>query len=286
MHARLGDRVQTWTTLNEPWVSAFVGYASGRHAPGVTDPAAAFTVAHHLLKAHMLGVRALRAGRGPGGQPDAQPDPDGRRPRRDHAPRRPGQPPVPRPRCCKDGRYPDDVAAHIAKFTDLDDLPYEPIDLLGVNYYTVNRLAADPASRATTSSPAARASPGSAARRADRDELGGHPAGAGRTCWCGCPVDYPGVPLLITENGAAYPDSVDDQTASPSSTATSGRARTPSNAARTCADTWSGRCSTTSSGPAATASASAWSGSTTTPWSARPEASAHWYREVIARNGL
>ena len=33
----LGDRVHTWTTLNEPWCSAYLGYASGVHAPGRTD---------------------------------------------------------------------------------------------------------------------------------------------------------------------------------------------------------------------------------------------------------
>src|SRR3989304_852642 len=31
---RLGDRIKCWTTLNEPWVSAFIGYQVGRHAPG------------------------------------------------------------------------------------------------------------------------------------------------------------------------------------------------------------------------------------------------------------
>ena len=33
----LGDRVKNWITLNEPWVSAFIGYRDGRHAPGHTD---------------------------------------------------------------------------------------------------------------------------------------------------------------------------------------------------------------------------------------------------------
>ena len=35
---RLGDRVHNWITLNEPWVSAFVGYMMGMHAPGIRDP--------------------------------------------------------------------------------------------------------------------------------------------------------------------------------------------------------------------------------------------------------
>ena len=34
VHDRLGDRVRLWATLNEPWCSAYLGYASGRHAPG------------------------------------------------------------------------------------------------------------------------------------------------------------------------------------------------------------------------------------------------------------
>ncbi len=48
----LGDRVRHWITLNEPWCSAFVGYAEGRHAPGRTEPRAAVAAAHHLLLAH------------------------------------------------------------------------------------------------------------------------------------------------------------------------------------------------------------------------------------------
>nr|WP_308288233.1 GH1 family beta-glucosidase [Streptomyces corallincola] len=57
----LGDRVQSWITLNEPWCSAFLGYGSGVHAPGRTDPVAALRAAHHLNLAHGLGAAALRA---------------------------------------------------------------------------------------------------------------------------------------------------------------------------------------------------------------------------------
>ncbi len=61
---RLGDRVQTWATLNEPWCSAFLGYAAGVHAPGRQDPEAALAAAHHLLLAHALGAQAMTAQRG------------------------------------------------------------------------------------------------------------------------------------------------------------------------------------------------------------------------------
>src|SRR3954447_13185178 len=60
MATALGDRVSTFTTLNEPWCSAFLGYGNGVHAPGISDRAAALRAAHHLLLAHGLGVRALR----------------------------------------------------------------------------------------------------------------------------------------------------------------------------------------------------------------------------------
>ena len=61
LHDRLGDRVRHWTTLNEPWCSAFLGYAGGQHAPGRQDPQAAVSAMHHLLLAHGRTARALRA---------------------------------------------------------------------------------------------------------------------------------------------------------------------------------------------------------------------------------
>jgi beta-glucosidase len=56
----LGDRVPEVTTLNEPWCSAYLGYASGEHAPGLRNPPLAYRAAHHLNLAHGRGVRALR----------------------------------------------------------------------------------------------------------------------------------------------------------------------------------------------------------------------------------
>ena len=63
----LGDRVKKWITLNEPWVSAFVGYEEGRHAPGVKDPQAALAASHHLLLAHGRAVSVILRN-----SPDAQ----------------------------------------------------------------------------------------------------------------------------------------------------------------------------------------------------------------------
>jgi beta-glucosidase len=56
-----GDRVPRWITLNEPWVSAHVGYRDGRHAPGIRDVAQAVAANHHLLLAHGQAVAALRS---------------------------------------------------------------------------------------------------------------------------------------------------------------------------------------------------------------------------------
>lgn len=56
----LGDRVKHWATLNEPSVSAFVGYRDGRHAPGRTNTQASYAAAHHLLLAHGESLPVLR----------------------------------------------------------------------------------------------------------------------------------------------------------------------------------------------------------------------------------
>jgi beta-glucosidase len=63
MVAELGDRVTMWATLNEPWSHAYLGHATGAHAPGLTDDRAAVSVAHHQMLAHGLGVQAMRAER-------------------------------------------------------------------------------------------------------------------------------------------------------------------------------------------------------------------------------
>ncbi|MCJ7624877.1 MAG: GH1 family beta-glucosidase [Anaerolineaceae bacterium] len=57
----LGDRVKNWITLNEPYVSAFMGYRDGRHAPGHQNLHEAVAASHHLLLAHGMATQIIRA---------------------------------------------------------------------------------------------------------------------------------------------------------------------------------------------------------------------------------
>jgi beta-glucosidase len=219
--AHLGDRVRVWTTLNEPWCSAFLGYASGEHAPGRTDPAAGLSAAHHLLLAHGLGVQALRgvldseaqvslvlnltavrsASAGPA-------DADAAR-RVDGLLNRLFLDPVFR------GRYPDDVLGDTARLSEWrfvrdGDLPAiaSPIDQLGVNYYWPLLVGAG------EPNPAALPSPWPACEAVRFDQPPGPVTDMGwtvdatglRDLLLRLRRDYGDVPLLVTENGAAYDD--------------------------------------------------------------------------------
>jgi beta-glucosidase len=218
--ARLGDRVDGWLTLNEPWCSAFAGYASGRHAPGVQSGSAAIAAVHHLLLGHGLAMSEIKAQ-----VPDtpagitlnlfpvhpasgSEADVDAAR-RIDGLQNRIFLDPVLR------GEYPADMVADLTPY-GLQDVVRDgdlsiisaPIDLLGVNYY-----------------------------RAYLVEAGGEPDGPSE--WVGAEdvrfltsgqpkteMDwevqpegltellvslherYPGLTMYITENGAAYPDTL------------------------------------------------------------------------------
>jgi beta-glucosidase len=59
--SRLGDRVTDWMTLNEPFVSTNHGYLIGEHAPGRRSLDAALATGHHLLVAHALAMQRIRA---------------------------------------------------------------------------------------------------------------------------------------------------------------------------------------------------------------------------------
>ncbi len=56
----LGADVPLWMTHNEPFVVAYLGHVTGEHAPGLRRPWLFARVAHHLLVSHGLAVRAFR----------------------------------------------------------------------------------------------------------------------------------------------------------------------------------------------------------------------------------
>jgi beta-glucosidase len=62
---RLGDRVTRWITLNEPRTFSFMGYGTGRHAPGRRGWSTALRAAHHSHLAHAAAVPVIR-GAAPG----------------------------------------------------------------------------------------------------------------------------------------------------------------------------------------------------------------------------
>ena len=61
INGRLGDRLASIATHNEPWVMAVLGHETGIFAPGIKSRAAAAQASHHLLLSHGLAVQALRA---------------------------------------------------------------------------------------------------------------------------------------------------------------------------------------------------------------------------------
>ncbi|WP_445256071.1 GH1 family beta-glucosidase [Nocardioides aurantiacus] len=234
VHDRLGDRVRTWATLNEPWCSAYLGYGSGRHAPGLTLGGKAHRAAHHLLLGHGMAAERLHAaGADTVGvvlnltpvwpdSPDAAEVADGVDAIRNRVWLGP----------LVDGAYDAGTLRVAPELTDPDlvrpgdlELVRGSADWLGVNYYTPARVAlasADDEATDPGGDAEAEAFPGvEGARFAPR-----HPRTA--ISWEIEPAGLEellvdthrrtGLPLVVTENGAACADttllpdgSVDDQ---------------------------------------------------------------------------
>ena len=57
---RFGNRVASIATHNEPWCTANLGHGNGQFAPGMADPNAARIVSHHLLLSHGLAMQSMR----------------------------------------------------------------------------------------------------------------------------------------------------------------------------------------------------------------------------------
>lgn len=60
---RLGDRVRSFASHNEPWVTATIGHEYGIFAPGIKSRAVATQVSHHCLLSHGLALQAMRSSR-------------------------------------------------------------------------------------------------------------------------------------------------------------------------------------------------------------------------------
>jgi beta-glucosidase len=215
LFAELGDGVRQWITHNEPWVTAFQGHAYGTKAPGRRDWREALRVGHNVVLSHGLAVRAFRAAGPPTGSvgitldfspgyalTDSEPDRLALR-RWDAFRNRWFLEAVLR------GAYPADLVDwYESRLGPLElgvdgDLAVvaEPIDFLGVNYYSRAVVYDDPA---------------------DHPLAVGHPAPTLPTTGMGWEVapdalyellvrirrEYGDIPIAITENGSAYDDPV------------------------------------------------------------------------------
>lgn len=218
----LGDRVQMWTTLNEPWCSAFLGHGSGEMAPGIADGASALRAAHHLNLAHGLGVQALRASTGPGTQTsvtlnlhqvsNAPGSPADAARRVNAVGNRVFTGPMLR------GEYPADLIQDTESITnwsfvndgDLEQIA-QPLDSLGVNYYHSELV------RPRTTSTAGGPSPMAAFPGCEDLEFVPYAPPLTDMGWNIDPdgfeallvsvhEDFPELPIYVTENGAAFPD--------------------------------------------------------------------------------
>jgi beta-glucosidase len=217
---RLGRDVAFWATHNEPFIQAFYGHGNGTYAPGRRNPWEILTVGHHLLLSHGLAVRAFRAAAIHTAQP-GRPAPqigivliiwphypassharDQRAAHRvDGAMHRMFLEPLFR------GTYPADMLDHFAlrrmrpavRPGDLE-LISTPIDWLGVNTYSRLVHRADPRDLLI------------GARQVDPD---GPTTAMGWAIYPDCIGEalqiaqkYTDVPLYISENGAAYADTL------------------------------------------------------------------------------
>jgi len=208
----LGDRVKNWITFNEPYVSSFVGYLEGRHAPGHTDLGEALASAHHLLLAHGWSVPVIRSNSPKANvgivlnvsvvYPASQSYYD-------------------RAAVWQlDGKifrwfldplsargYPKDIAAHYNQsmgFIETGDMQIiaTPIDFLGINYYSRKIVRSQAVSEDENS-------PRTLFPNSNITEMGWevYPEGLYEFL-CRLHFDYRFSSYLITENGAAYPDQV------------------------------------------------------------------------------
>jgi beta-glucosidase len=211
----LGDRVNKWMTLNEPFVSAWVGYKEGRHAPGHEDLNEMMAAAHHLLLAHGSAVPVIR-NNVPHSEVGIVLNLSGMHPASKSLADRAAA-------WLQDGilnrwyldplegrGYPQDVVDHydrpmdFIKGNDLETIAV-PLDFLGVNYYTRGVVRSQVIAEEDNAPRTVFVNP-------NPTEMGWevYPQGLyeilGRVYF-----DYNFPNIYITENGAAYPDVLNEQ---------------------------------------------------------------------------
>ena len=208
MFEALADRVPMWATFNEPWVISHDGYLSGCNAPGHRNLFEVPIVSHHLLLAHGEAVRRYRShgSRQIGLVVNLAPKQAASESRADREAAERADAYFNRqfldPALL--GRWPDRLAEVFGEAwpawpeSDLARI-CEPIDFVGVNYYTRNVVCDD-----DTTLPD---------RAAHVEQPGEHmttgwevyPRGLLDTL-CAVRQRYGDVPLYVTENGSSFPD--------------------------------------------------------------------------------
>jgi beta-glucosidase len=209
MFRALDDRVEMWSTLNEPWVVTDGGYLLGALAPGHRNLFEAPIASHNLMLAHAAAVEVYRAeGKHRIGlvvniEPkypasDRQEDLDATR-RADAYMNRQYLDPV------FHGSYPEEMREIFGEAwpdfpaADLERIR-QPIDFLGINYYTRSVVRWDPLLPPVMAS-------GVRQKRHTYTETHWevYPEGLTDTLvWI--KQRYGDIPLYVTENGAAFYD--------------------------------------------------------------------------------
>jgi len=208
--ARIGDRIAATATINEPWCVAYLSHYLGQHAPGLRDITATARAVHHVLLAHGTAIERLRAH----GQKNlgivlnfeavtAHSDAEHAAKTHDAVMNRLFVEPL------MSGAYPEPALAALGPhmpegWQDNMELIRQPLDWLGVNYYTRKTIAAD----AQAPWPHIREVPTEAAKT--QMGWGIDPAGLHEVLgWLSCEITLD-LPLYITENGMACDDRVVD----------------------------------------------------------------------------
>jgi beta-glucosidase len=224
-----GDRVNWWITQNEPWIVGLLGYLHGIHAPGYkNDVLGEVTVFHHLLLAHGLAVQELRGSAHPQGKVGVAFAMAPHYPASDD----PADLEVAHASdgyvnrwfldAVLKGAYPDDMRARyedvVGPLDFIRDGDLETInagsDFIGVNYYARRVMKAVPGDHpwpwkvVVGNAPTTAGGTGGVAMTDAGTEITPH---AFTDLLLRLHRDYGDIPIVITENGAVFPEREHDE---------------------------------------------------------------------------